>query len=43
MTGSNQNPTANRRSDAQSNGSGNLLAIVATNRAFAASVAELHR
>lgn len=37
----NQSAAANRRPAGQSDGSGNLLAIVAADRAFPAAVAEL--
>jgi hypothetical protein len=39
----NQSAAANRRPAFQSDGSGNLLAIVAAARAFPAAVAELDR
>ncbi len=39
----NQSAAANRRSAMQLDGSGNLLAIVETDRAFPAAVAELGR
>ena len=42
-TWSNQGAAANRRSAGQSDGSGNLAAIVAADRAFSAAVAELGR
>ena len=40
---SNQSAPANRRPAGQSDGSGNLAAIVAADRAFPAAVAELGR
>jgi hypothetical protein len=43
MTWPNQGAAANRRPAGQSNGSGNLAAIVAADRAFPAAVAELGR
>jgi len=39
----NQSAAANRRPAAQADGSGNLFAIVAADRAFPAAVAELGR
>ena len=39
----NQSAAANRRPAGQSDGSGNLLATVAADRAFPAAVAELDR
>jgi hypothetical protein len=43
MTMPNQSAAANRRPAGQSDGSGNLSAIVAADRAFPAAVAELDR
>jgi hypothetical protein len=43
MMMSNQSAAANRRPAGQSDGAGNLLAIVAAARAFPAAVAELGR
>jgi hypothetical protein len=43
MTPPNQSAAANRRPAGQSDGSGNLLATVAADRAFPAAVAELGR
>ena len=43
MTGANQSAAANRRPAGQLDGSGNLSATVAADRAFPAAVAELGR
>ena len=43
MTMPNQSAAANRRPALQSDGAGNLAAIVAADRAFSAAVAELTR